>query len=335
MPGFNIAMAVANCARHLVAQQKPELEDLLPLNRQFHFQHHRSNNGWFVLRVQFIATAQMIVGPKMDEPDIEFVREKIGTQTLSSLDQLHGLLGNEWVGFNCFTYVGPYNGDHVSLKNIQERVVEWLNITVLPLALEHNRKRILQAIPAPPQFEPGPICNSLWVIESNDGYLQGTGFDLAEVGIVTCAHVLGTTPYAFRANNFAKKYPIEILASHKTIDLAIVKVAGEMSVGLRRGSAAALQLMDHLLVAGHPNYYIGDSGFLMPGIAVGFRTKSGIRRIVTNAPIVRGASGGPVVDASGMAIGVAVTGADNFSVVSDTEDIGVIPIDALDLIGPH
>jgi S1-C subfamily serine protease len=90
--------------------------------------------------------------------------------------------------------------------------------------------------------------------------------------------------------------------------------------------------MDHLLVAGHPNYRPGDSPLVAPGLVVGFRQMSGIRRILTNAPIVAGGSGGPVLDRSGTVVGIAVTGAERLGVVSGTEDLGIVPIDALDIL---
>jgi V8-like Glu-specific endopeptidase len=56
---------------------------------------------------------------------------------------------------------------------------------------------------------------------------------------------------------------------------------------------------------------------------------SGIRRILTNAPIVAGTSGGPVLDKDNRVIGVAVTGAEIMEKAQETEDHGIIPIDAL------
>ena len=71
---------------------------------------------------------------------------------------------------------------------------------------------------------------------------------------------------------------------------------------------------------------------LMPGLITGFRPKSGIRRFLTTASIVAGASGAPALDGHGRVIGVAVTGAERFDKVADTEDLGIIPINALDLL---
>jgi hypothetical protein len=43
-------------------------------------------------------------------------------------------------------------------------------------------------------------------------------------------------------------------------------------------------------------------------------------------------SGAPVIGAAGDAVGVAVTGADSWPEADDTEDRGMIPIDALSFL---
>lgn len=161
--------------------------------------------------------------------------------------------------------------------------------------------------------------------------VQGTAFYLTDIGLVTCDHVLGSATHAFHYSNPSVKYPITILRRHKVIDLAVLAFDGTAK-GLRAGNPASLKVMDHILVAGHPNYSLGDSPMISPGIVAGFRVKSGIRRIVTNAPIVAGTSGGPVLGQDGLVIGVAVTGSDKFANAASTEDHAIIPIDALGLL---
>jgi len=56
---------------------------------------------------------------------------------------------------------------------------------------------------------------------------------------------------------------------------------------------------------------------------------SNLTWLLINAGIVAGNSGGPVVDDRSKVIGIAVTGADHWQNVEDTENHGVVPIDAL------
>lgn len=54
--------------------------------------------------------------------------------------------------------------------------------------------------------------------------------------------------------------------------------------------------------------------------------------ILTDAPLIAGNSGGPVLDSHNQLIGVVVTGADRLENAQKTEKHGVIPIDALNYL---
>jgi S1-C subfamily serine protease len=124
---------------------------------------------------------------------------------------------------------------------------------------------------------------------------------------------------------------LTVVAQDKTIDLMILSIGieKEKMLGLSAGSGDDLKHMEHVAVAGFPNYRIGDTGVIIPGLVVGFRMVSGIRRILTNAPIVAGNSGGPVIGSNNRVIGIAVTGAERMDRAQETEDHGIVPIDAL------
>lgn len=200
---------------------------------------------------------------------------------------------------------------------------------VIPDILRRNKTRVLRAIPAPPPLDIKAILDSLWVLECEEHSKQGSAFWLAEVGLVTCDHVLGPGARAFRPSEPTRYFDVRVVARHAAIDLAILTLENLPPRGLQKGSADALRPMDHIAVAGFPNYRVGDTGVVYPGLVVGFRPISGIRRILTNAAIVRGMSGGAVVSRENLVVGVAVTGADRMEEVQRTEDHGVIPIEAL------
>jgi len=54
-----------------------------------------------------------------------------------------------------------------------------------------------------------------------------------------------------------------------------------------------------------------------------------MQKILVSTSIVRGNSGGPALNIHNNVIGVAVTGSDRMETASETEDHGVIPIDAI------
>jgi len=172
--------------------------------------------------------------------------------------------------------------------------------------------------------------SSVFVLESEAAMKQGTCFHLADIGLVTCEHTCCDGLKVFRSDNLSNKIETEVVKKNATIDLAILRGMGfELGGGLERGSSDNLNVMDHIAAVGFPNYRYGDSGVFSPGLVIGFRTVSGIRRILVNTPLISGNSGGPVVDRSGKVIGVVATGADRMEEAPGTENHGVIPIEAL------
>lgn len=239
------------------------------------------------------------------------------------------MLGDGWFGFDRFTYFGPIEGRRVSWPDVQVQVIEWLIAFVIPKVEDLNRQRVVRAIPQPPMFDLAKIFSALWILEADSDCTQGTAFALEGVGLVTCDHALRADTTAFRYDQVGKHFPVNVLKRNATLDLAVLSFTGAEKGMLQRGQADQLRQMDHILVAGHPNYRLGDSPISVPGLVVGFRPVSGVRRLITNAPIVAGTSGGPVIDGSGKVIGVARTGSKTFSTAQTTEDHGIVPIDAL------
>lgn len=177
-------------------------------------------------------------------------------------------------------------------------------------------------------YDTEKILNQVFILEG--AMTQGTCFNLAGIGLVTCAHVLASDIQIFGRMNIAKKAPAKIISQNETIDIARIDAPGlELGEGLPLGSADDLEITDKVIVAGFPNYRYGDTGTVTIGAVAGFRPVSGIRRILVDTPIIAGNSGGPVLNKYGQVIGVAVTGADRMEDARETENHGAIPIDAL------
>lgn len=212
-----------------------------------------------------------------------------------------------------YSETGDMAADLLDLSNVSARLEDFI-----------GKKN-----PSLANFDLDLIGSALWVLEDHGQQTQGTAFMLSGVGLITCQHVLRPNMYAFKWGDPAKKYEITVLRQNKVIDLAILSIDAPLSGELHSGTADNVKQMDAIAVAGHPNYRTGDTFVIHPGMISGHRPVSGITRLLVNVPIVAGNSGGPVVNRNNQVIGVAVTGADRMENAYDTENHGVIPIDAL------
>lgn len=327
-PFADVGFALARRITKLAYEHLPELADLFPFKAAWEIKGHLGET-WLAFSITDTKVAGIPSVGKFEDKELIELTDKALPFRLLNHEELVALLGRGWFSFDRFTYVGPYSPPHASWQHVHEHLLTWLDTLVIPVVLERNEKRILRAVPPPPHFDIDAILKSLWVIECEESLRQGTAFSLEGVGVVTCQHVLGPRTQAFRPEEISRKYRVSVRAADEDIDLAILDVGSVPTTELKRGSADNLSVMDHAAVAGFPNYNRGDGGVFSPGLVIGFRMRSGIRRFLINAAIVRGNSGGPVLDMDNRVIGVAVTGADQMEKAQATENHGVIPIDAL------
>jgi len=330
-PLADIGFAIANTITEVANQQLPDLAELFPFKGNWELQGH-IDKDWLVVRITERYSAGVPAIGELKDEEISLIKSKILPFEPKRHSELFHLLGPDWFSFRRFTYVGPYQDSYACWPDLNQNLIDWLNHLVLPEVLKRNESRILRAIPKPPQFNFEAIRNSCWVLECEESMLQGTAFYLTGISLVSCQHVLGPKPVAFHPDNISKKYPVTIIAQNETIDVAILSIEHNQVYGLSPGSADNLKVMDHVAIAGFPNYRYGDTGVIIPGLVVGFRMVSGIRRILTNAPIVAGNSGGPVVNGNNQVIGIAVTGAEVMDKAQETENHGIVPIDALNYL---
>lgn len=175
------------------------------------------------------------------------------------------------------------------------------------------------------------IDRALWVLECPTCMSQGTGFLLRGAGLVTCAHVVCDHLEAFRPQDPTTKFSTRRLGSVAALDLALMEIVGLPADAPRlcAGTSNATSRGDEIIVWGFPNYRLHDTAQSHRGRVSGYRTVSTVRRLLVDAPIVAGNSGGPVLNHRNEVIGVAVTGADRIEDAHRTEDHGVIPIEVL------
>lgn len=327
-----IGFAIINELTHAIHENMPDLAELFPFRGVWELHGHLSNN-WLAFRLtdRLAGTGTPGVN-EFTEGELTELVSKILPFKMRTYQQLVNMLGSQWYGFDHFTYIGPYQSPFASWPHVSQHLEEWVNSIVIPEVMRRNQNRVLRAIPPSPAFDLQKINQALWVLECEESMKQGTAFAISGNRLITCSHVLGTASKAFRPNDPSKMYSVRTVVSNADLDIAMLAVDASLKYTLELGSADNLNQMDHLAIAGFPNYRHGDSGVIIPGLVVGFRMVSGIRRILTNAPIVAGNSGGPVFDKNNRVIGIAVTGAELMEKVQETENHGIIPIDVLKYI---
>ncbi len=332
---------------YIVRYIEQSFKDYFPQYSEFHpFNSGYSSNAYFeedffCLEIKEIISHMPHAGTLKDQILIADCKEIFKRNKFPEfVDVLSGLEKHK-IDHSKFVYIGQLNGNKLSWLHIQQQVVSFLNECVVPRILALNIKRVNDAIPTPPSYDTTTILNNTYVLESENGMSQGSAFHVKGVGIITCDHCIRDENSGkifddlvlFRGNDHGKKFPVEVLKFNKDLDVAILKVDSDvLSEGLEIGNSDKLNQMDHIAVAGFPNYNYGDNGIFSPGLIVGFRTYSGIRHLLVNSPLISGNSGGPAIDKENKVIGIAVTGADKMSNAHLTEKHGIIPIDVINLI---
>jgi tetratricopeptide (TPR) repeat protein len=137
--------------------------------------------------------------------------------------------------------------------------------------------------------------------EKGDVVGQGTGFLVSGGRIITNEHVASAGSISIDLGAVRIPATVELIDTHN--DLAVLSTGAEMSV-------KPLAVSSDLPAPGANVYVIGNPAglerTLSTGVVSGIREMEGRQLIQLTAPISPGSSGGPVLNASGEVIGVAV-----------------------------
>jgi hypothetical protein len=144
----------------------------------------------------------------------------------------------------------------------------------------------------------------------------GTGFYVSGTGhIMTNHHVIdGCTTVAIARPG--GRVPVRVVASDEGIDLAVLKedVAGSPGIPLRSRTASAIRAGERVVLVGYPARSQLGGVNVTEGLLSGLRGPLGDRsRFQYSAPTQPGNSGGPVMDESGLVVGVVVSQIDKIS----------------------
>jgi len=167
--------------------------------------------------------------------------------------------------------------------------------------------------------------DSLWVIETcyddekgDCKVAQGTGFQLKDVGIVTCAHVVMNEgkPFenieAFKHSDTINKYKIQVdrVCSHRDVAICLIDNKSKTSPPIfcmEKDSIVEIQKEVKLL--GFPAYAPSHSYSIYDSKISKIYKQSNVDKFEIGTQIREGNSGGPVINSESKVVGIALEGA--------------------------
>jgi Trypsin-like peptidase domain len=333
---FALASHIHTVCRAAVDQSLPELAHDLPGRLPWDIKARIAEGMVFAVWSETLANRMNIGGDFADDVFSTLVHEAADAGPYAELKGRPALA--PFFSKQSFLLVLKIVDNGIETDLVDEQVIAWMNDLPLEHAEDVNRRRVERALPDPPRYDLVAIAEACWVIESDAAGVQGTAFVLDGVGFVTCAHVVlddRGRPHAdlilYRSGSPGDRHLVLNVAASAALDLAVVSCDLNPGHGLSRSSIDDVPLHAHVAVCGFPNHRPGDTCSLSPGVVTAHRMRSGVRRILTNAGIVTGMSGGPALGRDNTVIGVCANGADYIQNAREVEDQSIVPIQAMEL----
>jgi S1-C subfamily serine protease len=132
----------------------------------------------------------------------------------------------------------------------------------------------------------------------------GSGFFVGPGLVVTALHVLeGAVGGEAKRVGQDTRYPIAgVVAFDETHDLALLRVVGATAPTLAIDDADTIAVGDEVFAIGSAGGY---EGTFSHGLVSGIRRAASMRLLQITAPMSRGSSGGPILNAQGRVVGIA------------------------------
>lgn len=172
--------------------------------------------------------------------------------------------------------------------------------------------------------------------ETNSNYIQGSGFILKNIGLLTNYHVTESneiyTVSTYKNEKICSvSNELNLVKNNRDIDYACYSFGKNSENALSLGSSKELVIGSAVLVVGYPDYNKNNSPEIQPTTIISERFYMGQRIYTIAGRIVHGASGGVVLNDEYKVVGVIRCGPVTLEETSDSAVQGIIPID--DIIG--
>ena len=147
---------------------------------------------------------------------------------------------------------------------------------------------------------------AVWVIENES--VQGSAFALNGAGMLTAAHVLKPDSAASCIPLKTFDASVQEYARDDDSDVAVCRPRASLPVQFRTPATLNLKKGDTVKVLGFPLHRKGNKLSTHEGKIIQFSTWYGVPHVVVDCSIIKGNSGGPVLNVANEVIGVAVKG---------------------------
>lgn len=189
-----------------------------------------------------------------------------------------------------------------------------------------NLRRLFDRLTgAPSRLDPMVVVETV----GDQGCSQGTGFWLAGVGLVTCAHVVeGASEVVVRSPTLNSEWLqafVDWADDSADVALLIAKSTTRKPLDV---SARPATLGDVVTVLGYPSADSRHSHFESEGVVIQHKTHMSHPVHLVSADIVAGASGGPVLDTSGRVLGMARSG-ERVSGSNPLQEKSIVPVETI------
>lgn len=196
-----------------------------------------------------------------------------------------------------------------------------------------------QPILVGPNTHESVIRQAVWLLMDKKQDFQGTAFAVEGNRLLTAAHNTNQIIFASRPAFDGKTYFADIVERNDELDIAEIRIKADLPVQFALATEERISLMQSVCVAGFPRYFINDSVGFRFGRVVQERYYASIKHkdpnntivlvkhFIVDADIVKGNSGGPVLDDKNRVIGVAVKGLDSPGSLGENDELSsFVPI---------
>jgi RNA-directed DNA polymerase len=185
------------------------------------------------------------------------------------------------------------------------------------------------------------IRQGIWLLQDHVDDHQGTAFAIQGNRLFTAAHNADHQLHASRPGyDDGAEFEVKVLQRNDELDIAELEIPRFLPVQFAFASSEVTSLKMQVCVVGFPKFYDDDSVAFRFGRIVQERTyKTGsykdpvpVKHYIVDADIVKGNSGGPVLDESNRVIGIAVKGLDVPGAVHEDDQLSsFVPVNSSSL----